>query len=312
MSIYNGIQKLPFVLAGSLFMASAIAVVAQGPSPGGKPFGSPEAAVDAVVAAAENSDMNALAAILGPHSADILSTGEPTEDRETLTEFAKLAKEKRAITADPRNRNLNVLSIGAEDWPFPIPLVKRGNHWFFDTAAGRREILYRRVGRNELDTIEICRGFVDAQQEYALKKHDDSIVNQYAQRIISTPGKHDGLAWKKPNGKWGGPIAESVAEDLDKSYTGQRAPFHGYYFKILTRQGASAPLGKLDFIQKGAMIGGFALLAYPATYQVTGVKTFMVSQDGVVYEKDLGAKSAELAAKIDSFNPDATWTPVDR
>lgn len=311
MSEHRAVLKYLSIIAIIVATASAVAV-AQSSAPAGKPFGSPEAAVDAFVAAAENSDLAALNGILGPGSNDLIQTGEPAADREILTEFAKLAREKRAITPDRRNRNLALLSVGSEDWPFPIPMIKRGTHWYFDTAAGRREVLYRRIGRNELDTIEICRGYVDAQQQYALKKHDDSRVNQYAQRFISTPGKHDGLAWKKPDGKWGGPIGEPVAMDLDKSYTGQRTPFHGYYFKILTKQGRSAPLGALDYVQNGAMIGGFALLAYPANYKVTGVKTFMVSQDGVVYEKDLGPSTAALAEKIDTFEPDLSWKPVDQ
>jgi len=311
MSEHRAVLKYLLIIAIILGTATAV-VVAQSSAPAGKPFGSPEAAVDAFVAAAENSDLDALTAILGPGGGDLVRTGEPVSDREILTEFAKLAREKRAITPDRRNRNLALLSVGPEDWPFPIPIVKRGTNWFFDTAAGRRELLYRRIGRNELDTIEICRGYVDAQQQYALTKHDDSRVNQYAQRIISTPGKHDGLAWKKPDGKWGGPIGEAVALELDKSYKEVRTPFHGYYFKILTKQGKAAPLGNLDYVQEGAMIGGFAILAYPSTYQVTGVKSFIVSQDGVVYEKDLGANTADVADKITSFDPDLTWKPVDQ
>jgi hypothetical protein len=188
--------------------------------------------------------------------------------------------------------------------------VKRATGWIFDADAGRQELIYRRVGRNELDAITICRGFVEAQHEYALEKHDGAPVNQYAQRIISSPGKHDGLAWVNPDGTPGGPIGENVAKAIAKGYEQGVAPFHGYYFKVLKGQGPAAPLGKMDFVMHGFMIGGFALLAYPSHYQVTGVKSFIVSHDGVVYEKDLGINTLEVANGIDTFDPDKTWTPV--
>ncbi len=293
-----------------LILAAFSGLSAQSSAPTGKAFPSPDAAVDAFVAAAETNDVPALLEILGPNNGDLIRTGEPVQDREILAEFAKLAREKKSIVLGRRNRNLAMLSVGSEDWPFPIPIIKRGATWYFDTAAGRQEVLYRRIGRNELDAIQICRGYVDAQHEYALQKHDGSLVNQYAQRIVSTPGKHDGLAWQNADGTWGGTVGQRAADALEKSYTGARAPFHGYYLQILTKQGAAAPLGEMDFIQKGAMIGGFALIVYPAIYQVTGVKTFMVSHDGVVYEKDLGPKTAEIAPTIDRFNPDKTWSPV--
>jgi hypothetical protein len=161
-----------------------------------------------------------------------------------------------------------------------------------------------------LSAIEICRGFVEAQHEYALIKRGDSGVNQYAQRIISSPGKQDGLAWKNPDGSWGGPVGENVAHAIERGYSSRTEPYHGYFFKVLTGQGAAAPLGELDFVVKGVMIGGFALIAAPAQYRVTGVKTFMVSHDGVVYEKDLGPKTLEIAKTIERFNPDKSWTPV--
>jgi hypothetical protein len=188
--------------------------------------------------------------------------------------------------------------------------VKRGAKWSFDTAAGRHEILYRRIGSNELDAIAICRGYVEAQHEYALKKRDGYDVNQYAQRIISTPGTQDGLAWKNQDGTWGGPVGDKVASAIEQGYSKRGEPYHGYFFKVLKGQGPAAPLGQLDYVVKGAMIGGFALAAAPAEYGVTGVKTFIVSQDGVVYEKDLGPKTLEAFSKIERFNPDRTWKPV--
>ena len=186
----------------------------------------------------------------------------------------------------------------------------RQGKWNFNTKTGLKEILYRRIGTNELEAITICRGFVEAQQDYAEQIHDDSGVNQYAQKIISTPGKQDGLAWQNPDGSWGGPIGEAVAKDLVEGYGGKGTPFHGYYFKVLKGQGADAPLGKLNYMIEGAMIGGFAIVAVPADYRVTGVKTFMVSYNGVVYEKDLGPDSLSIVKDMQLYNPDKTWHPT--
>ena len=176
--------------------------------------------------------------------------------------------------------------------------------------AGRQELLYRRIGADELDAIQICRGYVEAQHEYALQPREGYDVNQYAQRIVSTPGKQDGLAWQNPDGTWGGPIGEKIARAIEQGYTSGSEPYHGYFFKILKGQGTAAPLGEMDFVVKGVMIGGFALVAAPAEYGVTGVKTFIVSHDGVVYEKDFGPKTLDEFQKMERFNPDKSWTPV--
>jgi hypothetical protein len=189
--------------------------------------------------------------------------------------------------------------------------VKQKGKWIFDMKAGRQEILNRRIGTNELDAITICRGFVEAQEEYAQVKHDDAKVNQYAQRIISTPGKHDGLAWKNSDGTWGGPVGEGIARALEQGYSKQGEPFHGYYFKVLKGQGPAAPKGEMDFVMEGAMIGGFALAAAPAQYRVTGVKTFQVGPSGIVYEKDLGQDTLKVFETMDRYNPDKTWKPTD-
>ena len=202
------------------------------------------------------------------------------------------------------------LLVGKEDWPFPVPLVKRGPKWFFDSKAGLQELIYRRIGANELDAIEICHGYVEAQQAYALQPREGYDVNQYAQRIVSTPGKQDGLAWQNADGAWGGPIGENIARAIQQGYTSNAEPYHGYFFKILKGQGPAAPLGQLDFVIKGVMIGGFALVATPAEYDVTGVRTFIVSQDGVVYENDLGPRTLDEFKKMERFNPDKTWSPV--
>jgi len=303
-----GLASLVWLLL--VYVAMPASAQGQTATQKGKGFSTPDAAVDALIAAADSYDTNELKAILGPDSNDIISTGEPVVDKDNASKFASLAKTKKEIAYDPRIKTRAYLNIGDEDWPFPVPLVKQTGKWYFDTKAGKQEILYRRIGGNELDAINVCRGYVEAQNDYALEKHDGALVNQYAQKIISTPGKHDGLAWQNPDGTWGGSVGEKAAKEIERTYTGQIAPYHGYYFKILKGQGPAAPLGQLDYMIKGAMIGGFALIATPATYKVTGVKTFMVSQDGVVYEKDLGPNSLEIAKGIALFNPDKTWQPV--
>jgi len=302
-------------VAGMVFFFSCLLLVAatrlhaQTAVTNGKAFSTPEEAASALIAAAETFDESALKEIFGPDSWDIIHTGEPARDKEVATEFAALARVKNQITLQPKNRQRAILSIGEDEWPFAVPIVKTGKTWSFDARAGRQELLYRRVGGNELDAIQICRGYVEAQNEYALAKKQGS-VNQYAQRIISTEGQQDGLSWKNADGTWDGPLGEKVAAAIARGYSSRSEPYHGYFFKVLKGQGPAAPLGELDYVLKGVMIGGFALIASPAEYRNTGVKSFIVSQDGVVYEKDLGPKTLELFQTIDRFNPDKTWTPV--
>ena len=276
-----------------------------------KTFETPQQAADALIEAAEKFDVSALEEILGPDGRDIIPTGEPARDREQATSFAAQAREKNSVDVDPKSANRAILSVGKDDWPFPVPIIKKSGKWFFDAKAGRQEILYRRIGSNELDAIEICHGYVEAQQEYALQKREGYDVHQYAQRIISTPGTQDGLAWRNADGTWSGPIGENIARIIEQGYTSREEPFHGYFFKVLKGQGAAAPLGQMDFVVNGVMIGGFALAAAPAQYGVTGVKTFIVSHDGVVYEKDFGPDTLDLFRKLDRFNPDKTWSPVE-
>jgi hypothetical protein len=276
----------------------------------GKSFATAREAAEALIDAAEKYDETALAEILGPDSYDIIHTGEPARDREVAQKFAEQARLKTNVALQPKNPRRAILEIGEDNWPFAVPIVKAGSGWSFDSKAGRQELLYRRIGGNELDAIAICRSYVDAQHEFALTKRGTSGVNQYAQRIISTPGAQDGLAWQNSDGTWGGPIGEKVAAAIARGYTSRTEPFHGYFFKVLKGQGPAAPLGELDYVVKGAMIGGFALVAFPAQYRITGVQTFMVSNDGVVYQKDLGPKTLEVAGAIDRFNPDKSWTPV--
>jgi hypothetical protein len=273
-------------------------------------FDSPQAAVDALLDAADKYDIAALEAIFGPEGEDIIHTGEPARDKKTAADFAAKAREKKTISTDPKTPDRALLVVGADDWPFTVPIVKRDGKWFFDSKAGLQEILYRRIGGNELDAIQICRGYVEAQDDYAVMKRGDKGVAEYAQRIISTPGKQDGLAWKNPDGTWGGPVGENIARVIEQGYA-KGDPYHGYFFKVLKAQGPAAPLGQMDYLVKGVMIGGFALAAAPAEYRVTGVKTFIVSNDGVVYEKDVGSDTLEKFKKMEVFNPDATWHPVE-
>ncbi len=281
------------------------------PVPIQKTFDKPEDAADALIQAASTDDLAALNSILGSHSADLVSQTDPVKDKSMSEAFAARANEKHSIQIDAANKNRAILIIGPEDWPMPIPLVKQNGKWLFDTKAGRQEIIDRRIGQNELDAIQICRGYVDAQEEYSLEKHDGSEVNQYAQKIISTPGKRDGLVWRNEDGTFGGPIAQPIADAIAEGYTRKDQPYHGYYFKILKSQGPAAPLGQMDFVVEGAMIGGFALAAAPAEYRVTGVKTFIVGFDGVVYEKDFGPNTLQNFRNMERFNPDKTWQVTD-
>ena len=280
------------------------------PATAAKSFATPQQAADALVAAAENFDENALEQIFGPGGDNIYLTGEYPQDRQRASNFAAEAREKKTVSVDPKTGNRAFLLVGDEDWPFPVPIVKQGANWTFDAKAGRQELLYRRIGSNELDAIDICHGYVEAQYDYAFQKRKAYDVNQYAQRIISTSGQQDGLAWQNPDGSWGGPIGEKIARAIEQGYSPSAQPYHGYFFKILKGQGPAAPLGEMDFVVKGLMIGGFALVAAPAEYGVTGIKSFIVSQDGVVYEKDFGPATLDEFMKMERFNPDPSWKPV--
>ena len=301
--------------APALFAARQSATKAAPPSAAGSPagartFDTAQQAADALVDAAAKFDVAALTEIFGPDGKEIVLSGEIAQDRKHATDFAAQARQRKSVSVDPKSGNRAFLIVGDEDWPFPVPLVKRGGKWFFDSKAGRQELLYRRIGANELDAIQICRGYVEAQHEYAVQTRAINDVNQYAQRIVSTPGKRDGLAWQNPDGTWGGPVGQNIARAIEQGYTNRSEPYHGYFFKILKGQGQAAPLGEMDFVVKGVMIGGFALVAAPAEYDVTGVRTFIVSHSGVVYEKDLGPKTLDEFNKMERFNPDKSWTPV--
>jgi len=302
------IATLALLILTILMIASRASTQTVGNELRGKAFPTAQDAATALIDAAENYDEAALTEIFGPDGKDIINTGEPVRDKENAKTFASLARAKMTVDLN-KAKTRATLIVGDDAWPFPVPILRVGQKWFFDIKTGRKELLFRRIGRNELDAIEICRGYVEAQHGYALAKKVNG-VNQYAQRVISTEGKQDGLAWKNADGTWDGPIGEKVAAAIARGYTTRTEPYHGYFFKVLKGQGPAAPLGQLDYVIKGVMIGGFALLASPAQYRNTGVKSFIVSQDGVVYEKDLGPKTLELFQSTDRFNPDKTWTPV--
>jgi Protein of unknown function (DUF2950) len=299
------------VMTLALSLCAASVGFGQTPSAalGATPFSTPQAAASALIKAASNFDEAALIAMFGPDGKDLVSTGDPVRDKSYALAFASLAQQGHTVVVSATHPGRATLQVGQEHWPLPVPLVKIGGKWYFDARRGRDEILFRRVGANELDAIEVCRGFVEAQKEYALTLHDGSPTHQYAQRIISTPGKQDGLYWKNADGTDGGPISEAVGRAIEEGYAVDTASaYHGYIFHVLTGQGPAAPLGELDYVIGGAMIGGFALIATPAEYGITGVQTFIVDHSGIVYQKDLGPESVALARRITRYNPDKTWT----
>jgi hypothetical protein len=290
--------------------ATAASSAATTQAEGAESFDTPEQAADALVDAAARFDTAALGRLLGPGQSDVVLTGDDATDRKRAEAFAAQAHEHKRIYIDPQKPTRAVLLIGQQDWPCPVPIVKRHAKWSFDAAAGRVELLNRRIGGNELDAIAVCRGFVEAQYDYAFRRREGYEVHEYAQRVVATPGKQDGLAWQNPDGTWSGPVGEHIARAIASGEFTKGEPYHGYYFKVLKKQGPAAPGGALDYVVKGIMIGGFALAAAPAEYSKTGFKTFMVSQAGLVYEKDLGAGTLEAFRKMESFNPDKSWTPV--
>jgi len=274
-----------------------------------KTFATPEDAVVALVDAAVAANTQELLALFGPDGKKVLDSGDPVMDQRNREVFLVAYAERAALMAVGPNRR--VLYIGYEDWPLPIPLVKEGKAWRFDTAAGAQEILYRRIGRNELNTIDVAQVYVQAQQEYAAQARDGKPAGAYAQKFASTPGKHDGLYWKSEDPEELSPLGEfAAAAHGYRSTDGQPTPFHGYLYRILTAQGKSATGGELNYVANGEMRNGFALVAYPAAYRVSGVMTFIVDQDGVVYQKDLGAETPRIAADIGRFDPDSSWQKV--
>jgi hypothetical protein len=277
-------------------------------------FSSPEDAANALVAAAKNHDTNAMHAIFGPEGHDLISPDAVQATQEYKVFVERLMEKTQVVTNSDSSATLE---LGMDGWLFPIPLVKQNGQWFFDTVAGEEEIINRRIGMDELGAIDVCNAYVQAQREYASQDRMGDGVLAYAQFLHSTPGKHDGLFWPAKPGEELSPLGPLVAAARVEGYhraammlNDEQSPYHGYYFKILTRQGKHAPGGKYDYIINGRMITGFALVAWSAEWGNTGVMTFIVNQQGKVYQKNLGAKTAKIAKAMTTYNPDDTWTPA--
>src|SRR5262245_20444844 len=298
-------------LTAGVLMLVAVALAAQNSASQQttqRRFGSAEEAVQSVIKAAKTNNRTEMLAILGADAEDLLSSGDKVADRRARQLILVALNEKWSLAN--QGPNTKTLIIGNEEWPSPIPLVKDKTGWRFDTAAGREEILYRRVGRNELSTIKTCLIYVKAQKEYAQKGHDGKAEGLFAQKLASEPGKQDGLFWKSGPGEELSPLGEFAAEASSEGYSRSDSgptPFHGYLFRMLNAQGPAAPGGAKDYVSNGDMKGGFALVAYPAEYRNSGVMTFLVNEDGVLYEKDLGDKTVQLASQITEYNPDKSW-----
>jgi hypothetical protein len=281
---------------------------------GEQQFATPEAAVSALETAAKSRDTNAIHAIFGPAGRDLVSP-DAVQATQEFEAFVNRLSEKTELVR--RSDSNCVLQLGADPWPFPIPLVKADGQWSFDTEAGRQEVLNRRVGRNELGALAVCRAYVDAQREYAGKDRNGDQVLEYAQRLRSTPGTHDGLYWPLRGGDEQSPLGPLIAAARVEGYrrqarilTDEPSPYHGYYFKVLTRQVKHAPGGKYDYIINGHMIGGFALVAWPEEWGNSGVMTFIVNQQGKIFQKNLGPKTAALAKAMTRYDPDSSWSTV--
>ena len=297
-----------FVLAAA--GALLLQVPGKAATPDGKGFPSADAAAQALVSAATSDDVANLMEILGPSAKSIVVTRDPVADRKVRREFAALAGQKIRLAPSRGKQNAKTLLAGKNEWPFPIPIVQWNGQWYFDTTQGKQEILTRRIGRNELDAIEVCRGYVEAESDYAEQNRSGNGVPIYAQKILSSPGQRDGLYWPGSSGNNESPMGEIVARALAEGYTNKHEPYHGYYFKVLTGQGPHATGGATSYLDNGVMTKGFALIAWPANYGSTGIMTFVVDKTGIVYQKDIGRRTAEIAAAYAAYDPDETWTPV--
>ena len=312
LSILSSASREAALAPGLCALIVAVAMPAQLFAAGEQRFNSPEDAVNALVAAAQAKDTNALQAIFGPATHELVSP-DVVQATEESARFEQHLTEKTALARESDSKA--ILEIGAAAWPFPIPLVKEGGQWFFDTAAGKEEILNRRVGRDEIGAIRVCRAYVEAQREYAGVDRDGDGILAYAQHLRSKPGKHDGLYWRVEPGEELSPLGPLIAQARGEGYrhetkimADERAPYHGYLFKILTRQSKHAPGGKYNYIINGNMVAGFALVAWPAEWGNSGVMTFIVNQQGKVYQKNLGPKTASIGASMTTYDPDDTWT----
>jgi len=274
-----------------------------------KSFASPDEAVKSLMEATRNNDTKELAAILGPGSQKLISSGDPVADKMERERFVKRFDEKSIIAGADTGRA--VLTVGNDDYPFPIPVVKKGNAWRFDPRAGKEELLNRRIGRNELDAIDVLRAYVDAQREYAATDWDGDGQWEFAQKVRSTPGKKDGLYWAAKEGETESPFGPLAAKAAKEGYSKESTALHGYYFKILKAQGKDAEGGAFDYVVNGKMLLGFAMVAYPAQYGSSGIMSFIVNQNGIVYQKNLGKETARIAAALKLYNPDKSWKKVE-
>jgi hypothetical protein len=279
-----------------------------------KTFKTPEEAAKSLVDAVKSNDTKEMLAIFGPAGKEIISSGDEVVNKRERENFIKDCEEMSKLEKETDNKM--ILVVGKREWPFPVPMVKKGEAWAFDTMAGKEELLNRRIGRNELNTIQTCLAVVDAQREYAMKDRDSNKVREYAQKFRSTQGKKDGLYWAAKEGEEQSPLGPMAAQAVQEGYKGRKpgdkpAPYHGYFYRILKAQGKNAPGGAYDYVVGGKMIGGFALVAYPAEYGVSGIMTFVVNHDGVVYEKDLGKETGKIAKAMTKFDPDETWEKVE-
>lgn len=303
-----------FIAAAVVFMILTFAgIAAEAAVEQQKGFATPEEAVKAVMTAARNNDDKELIAIFGPSAKDLIFSGDAVADRERRERLLKAYDEKNSLVPE---EDAMVVVVGNDDWPFPIPLAKKGDAWFFDTDRGREEILNRRIGENELDTIQTILAIVDAQREYALKDRDNDGLIEYAEKFMSDPDRHNGLYWKTAEGEELSPLGEFVAEARSEGYKEGASkdkpnPYRGYYYRMLMKQGSNASGGAYDYVVKGSMIGGFAVVAYPAQYDNSGIMTFIVNHDGVVYQKDLGEATEGIAKDMKIFDPDKTWNKVE-
>jgi hypothetical protein len=285
----------------------------RGPQAGQQTFSSAAEASQALATAVSNNDLDALSKILGADAKGIISSGDETEDASDRAQFNQKYQQMHRLVTEPDGTT--TLYVGAENWPTPIPLAHKGNSWYFDTAAGRQEILYRRVGKNELAAIQVCSELVDAQKEYYSQPHDGDQNPQYAQKLFSDSGKHDGLYWETSSGESAspiGPLLASASQEGDTAGANQQPqPFQGYFFRVLKGQSTKATGGSRSYLVDGKMTRGFAFLAYPAEYRSSGVMTFIVAQDGIVYEKDLGPKTSEIVKTLTRYERDASWRKAD-
>ena len=291
--------------AGILLSTISIAAA----TPEGRGFPSADAAAKALIDAAKSDDVAALIDILGPASQEILTTSDAVADQQIRKNFAARASAKMKLVPNTHVPKAKTLVVGKEEWPLPIPIVQLDGKWYFDVEQGKQEILARRIGGNELDAIEVCRGYVEAQNDYAEVDRTRSGVPHYANKIVSSPGKQDGLYWASDRNE-DSPIGAIVAKAFAEGYTKRNEPYHGYYFKVLTAQGPHASGAAMSYLQDGLMTKGFALIAWPSDYGSTGIMTFLVNKTGIVYQKDLGAKTSEIAGAYTAYDPDEAWTPV--